>query len=66
RYPDVASALADARTFRDLPAIAPRMLMEDGELRVLLPGEEGFERASTAGLQTGAPLPGRPGGPAIS
>ncbi len=66
RYPDVASALADARTFRDLPAIAPRMLMEDGELRVLLPGEEGFERASPAGLQAGAPLPGRPGGPAIS
>ena len=66
RYSDVASALEDARGFRDLPAITPRMLMEDGELRVLLPGDEGFDRASTEGLQAGVPLPGRPGGPTIS
>ena len=66
RYADVASALTDARTFKDLPAITPRMVMEEEQLRVLLPGEDGYEEASTEGLRAGAPLPGRPGGPAIS
>ncbi len=65
RYADVASALADARTFKNLPAITPRLVTDEEQMRVLLPGEDGYDEASTEGLRAGSPLPGRPGGPAI-
>jgi 8-oxo-dGTP pyrophosphatase MutT (NUDIX family) len=70
RFPTAAAVLAGAREATGaagggVRAMIPRVRMEDGVVRVFLPGDPGYEEASEeAGLLEGMPLPGRAGGPA--
>ncbi|MGI8793994.1 MAG: NUDIX hydrolase [Acidimicrobiales bacterium] len=45
-----------------VPAIQPRIVADEGGMRILLPDDEGYEDA-VAKLPEGVPLPGRDGGP---
>ncbi len=48
----------------DVPAVLPRIVDDGGGMRILLPGDPGYDDAGDA-IPDGAPLPGRPGGPAL-
>jgi 8-oxo-dGTP pyrophosphatase MutT (NUDIX family) len=64
RFGSVAEVLAASRAAGPLPAMLPRVRVEDGHVRLFLPGDAGYEDASEeAGLLEGMPLPGRVGGP---
>ena len=56
---DAASAIAS------VPAILPRVVAEEGGMRIILPGDPGYDEAVTVPLPEGIPLPGRPGGPTV-
>jgi 8-oxo-dGTP pyrophosphatase MutT (NUDIX family) len=64
RHASAAALLAAARHGPPVPAMIPRVRLEGSEVRVFLPGDDGYEDASEeAGLLEGMPLPGRAGGP---
>jgi 8-oxo-dGTP pyrophosphatase MutT (NUDIX family) len=53
--------LAHARSIGEVPAILPRIVQDEGGMRILLPGDPGYDEAMAA-IPEGAPMPGRPGG----
>lgn len=64
RSGSVAEVLEATRAAGPLPAMLPRVRLEEGHVRLFLPGDAGYEDASEeAGLLEGMPLPGRAGGP---
>jgi 8-oxo-dGTP pyrophosphatase MutT (NUDIX family) len=62
---DSSRALLDhAQAISEVPAILPRIVHDEGGMRILLPGDEGYDEATGAtGFPAGVPMPGRPGGP---
>jgi hypothetical protein len=62
RFDRSEDLLAHAKAVRDVPAILPRIVNEEGRMRVLVPGDEGYSDA-LAEIPEGTPMPGRPGGP---
>lgn len=56
--------LAAAAAIAHVPTILPRISRDEGHgVRILLPGDEGYEDAVGGELPEGFPLPGLPGGP---
>lgn len=62
RFGRSADLLAHARSISEVPAILPRIVQDEGGMRILLPGDPGYDEAMTA-LPPGTPMPGRQGGP---
>jgi 8-oxo-dGTP pyrophosphatase MutT (NUDIX family) len=63
RFDRSAELLAHSRSIGDIPAILPRIVQDEGGMRILLPGDPGYDEAMAA-IPEGVPMPGRPGGPA--
>jgi hypothetical protein len=64
RFGTAAEALAAAAAIESVPAILPRIVQDGDGMRILLPGDPGYDEAGSGGaLPEGAPMPGRPGGP---
>lgn len=62
RFTTSAELLEAARSISVVPAMLPRIVDDEGGMRILLPGDPGYDDAMGA-LPEGVPLPGRPGGP---
>lgn len=59
-----ADLLAAAAAIEEVPTILPRISDDGHGVRILLPGDEGYEEAVGGGAwPAGLPMPGRPGGP---
>ena len=63
RFDAAADLLGAASAFDDVPAVLPRVMADSGGMRIVLPGDPGYERGR--GLRPGEPLPGLSGGPQI-
>lgn len=56
--------LAAAAAIEEVPTILPRISDDGHGVRILLPGDEGYDEAVGGGAwPVGLPMPGRPGGP---
>ena len=61
-----AEALLDAAAAVEVvPTVLPRIANDGRGVRILLPGDPGYDDAVPAVLPEGMPLPGRPGGPQL-
>jgi len=68
RFDDTDALIEAARAIADVPAMLPRIVVEDGGVRILLPGDPGYDAlgdGAPTGLPVGSPLPGMAGGPAL-
>lgn len=64
RFDRAADLLAAAAAIEEVPTICPRIVAGEQGVRILLPGDDGYDEAMpAASLPEGLPLPGRPGGP---
>lgn len=63
RFERSQDLLAAAAAIEEVPAILPRIARDGEGVRILLPGDVGYDEALNAPPMTGIPLPGRPGGP---
>jgi len=65
RFGTAAEALAAAASIESVPAILPRIVQDADGMRIMLPGDPGYDDAGpdAAALPDGVPMPGRPGGP---
>ncbi len=63
RFDRSEDLLAHAQSISEVPAILPRIVQDEGGMRILLPSDPGYDQALAA-IPAGTPLPGRPGGPA--
>jgi 8-oxo-dGTP pyrophosphatase MutT (NUDIX family) len=64
RFETADDLMAAAAAIESVPALLPRIVSDGDGMRILLPGDPGYDEAG--GLPDGAPLPGRPGGPTRS
>lgn len=64
RFETADELMAAAAAIESVPAMLPRIVSDGDGMRILLPGDPGYDEAG--GLVDGAPLPGRPGGPTRS
>jgi 8-oxo-dGTP pyrophosphatase MutT (NUDIX family) len=62
RFSTAGELLAAAAAIEDIPTMQPRIVRDHDGVRIVLPGDADFDRASDA-TPEGMPLPGRPGGP---
>lgn len=62
RFSRSSELLAHAQAISEVPTIVPRVVSDEGGVRILLPGDPGYDLAM-AEIPSG-PLPGRAGGPA--
>jgi 8-oxo-dGTP pyrophosphatase MutT (NUDIX family) len=62
RFDTAADVLAAASALDVVPAVLPRVVDDGDGIRILLPGDPGYDVAGD-GLLAGMPLPGRAGGP---
>jgi 8-oxo-dGTP pyrophosphatase MutT (NUDIX family) len=62
RFERSADLLDHAASIGAVPAILPRIVHDEGGMRILLPGDAGYDEAMTA-IPDGVAMPGRPGGP---
>lgn len=65
RFERSADLLAAAQQIGEVPAILPRIVRDGDGMRILLPGDEGYDDAIAA-IPDGVPMPGREGGPSYS
>ncbi len=56
RHSSTDQVLAWARAVTDVPTVLPIVLMEDGRLLILRPGDEGYEQALEARMASDQPL----------
>ena len=64
KFERAADLLAAAAAIEEVPTILPRISDDGHGVRILLPGDEGYEEAVGGGAwPVGLPIPGRPGGP---
>jgi 8-oxo-dGTP pyrophosphatase MutT (NUDIX family) len=64
RFERSADLLAAAAAIENVPTILPRIVADGHGMRILLPGDPGYDEAVPGALpDTGFPMPGRPGGP---
>lgn len=66
RFATSDEVLAAASAVKHIPALLPRVVDDGGGLRVVLPGDPGYDDLPTADLSGGIPLPGLPGGPSTA
>jgi 8-oxo-dGTP pyrophosphatase MutT (NUDIX family) len=64
RFATADDLMAAAAAIESVPAMLPRIVADGDGMRILLPGDPGYDEAG--GLPAGTPLPGRPGGPTRS
>jgi 8-oxo-dGTP pyrophosphatase MutT (NUDIX family) len=64
RFATAEEVLAAAAAVDEVPTVLPRIVEAAGGIRILLPGDPGYDDASSE-LPAGVPMPGRPGGPAL-
>ena len=62
RFERSQDLLDHARAIGKVPAILPRIVEDGGGMRILLPGDAGYDDAQSV-LPPGTPMPGRTGGP---
>lgn len=62
RFDRSEDLLDAAARITDVPPILPRILRDGDGMRILLPGDDGYEDAMSA-IPEGTPMPGRQGGP---
>lgn len=64
RFDDVDSLMAAAAAQAEVPTVVPRLVQEDGGVRILLPGDPGYDDTDglDAPLPAGSRLPGQGGG----
>lgn len=62
RFDRADDLLAAAAAIESVPAILPRIVQDADGVRILLPGDPGYDDAGIP-LPEGMPMPGRPGGP---
>jgi 8-oxo-dGTP pyrophosphatase MutT (NUDIX family) len=62
RFDRSEDLLAHAQQISEVPAILPRIVHDEGGMRILLPDDPGYDEAVSA-IPAGTPMPGRPGGP---
>lgn len=62
RFDRSVDLLAHAQQISNVPAILPRIVHDEGGMRILLPDDPGYDEAVGA-IPEGTPMPGRPGGP---
>ncbi|MHB1487930.1 MAG: NUDIX hydrolase [Acidimicrobiales bacterium] len=66
RFASSAELLAAAAAAEAIPTITPRIKLDGQGVRILLPGDPGYDQTMESGaLPRGMPLPGRTGGPDI-
>jgi 8-oxo-dGTP pyrophosphatase MutT (NUDIX family) len=53
RFRTTGEAMAWAEQITDIPAVLPIVLMEDGQLLILRPGDEGYQEAAEAKMASG-------------
>ena len=63
RFDTAAEVLAAAASLDVVPAVLPRVVDDGDGIRILLPGDPGYDDADQS-LPVNLPMPGRPGGPA--
>lgn len=63
RFDRSADLLEAAAAISEVPAILPRITQDEQGVRILLPGDPGYDEALSSPPVTGLPMPGRPGGP---
>ena len=63
RFDTAADVLAAASALDVVPAVLPRVVDDGDGIRILLPGDPGYDDAGDE-IPAGVPLPGRSGGPA--
>lgn len=61
RFECADDLMAAAAVIESVPAILPRVVADGDGMRILLPGDPGYDEAG--GIPEGTPMPGRPGGP---
>ena len=61
RFDSSAAVLAAARTMSEIPAMLPRIGRGPDGVRILLPGDDGYEAAATGALRAGETVPRGPG-----
>lgn len=64
RFERTDDLLAAAAVIESVPAILPRIVQDGDGMRILLPGDPGYDEAGIP-LPDGMPMPGRDGGPAL-
>lgn len=63
RFARSADLLTAAMAMEEVPAILPRISSDDRGVRILLPGDPGYDDAVNPPDMAGIPMPGRAGGP---
>jgi 8-oxo-dGTP pyrophosphatase MutT (NUDIX family) len=61
RFDAADDLVAAAAAIESVPALLPRIVADGDGMRILLPGDRGYDEGG--GIPAGTPLPGRPGGP---
>lgn len=64
RFERAEDAVGAAAAQPEVPTMLPRVVTGGEGIRILLPGDPGYDDA-TEGLPEGTPMPGRPGGPRV-
>jgi 8-oxo-dGTP pyrophosphatase MutT (NUDIX family) len=66
RFSTAGELLDHAKRIESVPAILPRIVSDQGGMRILIPGDPGYDEAGMNPLKPlDGELPGRPGGPQI-
>jgi 8-oxo-dGTP pyrophosphatase MutT (NUDIX family) len=66
RFATAAELLDHAKRIENVPAILPRIVDDEGGMRILIPGDPGYDEAGLGPAPVlDGPLPGRIGGPAV-
>ena len=65
RFAASSDLLAAAAAIEEVPTVLPRITSDEHGVRILLPGDPGYDDAFASALPEGMPLPGRPGGPRL-
>jgi hypothetical protein len=55
RFQTTGEAMAWAEQVTDIPVVLPIVLIEDGQVLILRPGDEGYEEAAEAKMASGPP-----------
>ncbi|HET6794850.1 MAG TPA: NUDIX domain-containing protein [Acidimicrobiales bacterium] len=64
RFDRTDDLLAAAAAIESVPTMLPRIVPDGQGMRILLPGDEGYDAVEeSAGIPAGSPMPGRQGGP---
>jgi 8-oxo-dGTP pyrophosphatase MutT (NUDIX family) len=66
RFDTASALLTAAAAIEEVPTVIPRVVKDSDGLRILLPGDPGYDDAGDDGAPAGTPLSGLAGGPVAS